>query len=64
MKTFTRSAAALAFLLFIAGAAIGWFMNIYIILTTFGDMALAEIVIRLFGVPVLVLGSVLGWVTF
>jgi hypothetical protein len=56
--------AAFAFLLFwlilVLTVFGGWVVNLFTLVTSFGDMALVEVIIRIAGVPLVLLGSVMG----
>ncbi|WP_296084207.1 hypothetical protein [uncultured Agrobacterium sp.] len=44
----------------IAGA-IGWVLNLVALFTGFADMVIGELLIRLVGIPVAFVGSIMGW---
>lgn len=51
----------LAYTTLLAAAIIGWGMNIYKIFTMSWDVLTVELIIRIVGVPVAIIGAVAGW---
>ncbi len=60
-KTIIGAALGLTYLGLIGGFAIGWMLNVYKLFTLPWDTVTVEIIIRLFGVPIAVVGAIAGW---
>ena len=52
---------AFLLILFWLTMAIGWFMNLVTIISGFDTISLAELIVRLVGLPVVFLGAIMGW---
>jgi hypothetical protein len=51
----------LFYLAIIAAVLGGWVLNVIDLASGFADMALVEVIVRIAGLPVVFLGSIMGW---
>ena len=61
MKAIVTLAVVLAWLMILLAAAVGWVMNIWAIFTMSWETITGELIIRLVGVPVALIGAVAGY---